>query len=285
MKTSKLYIFFCLFGIVLIAVVTIVVSQRYDPTGRAGLAPYVGGACAILYLAAIIGYWFFKLIFRGYGSPDQEKIGDAALPGSFAILKNWRTLFASMADPEDTAARGIIAAQKRRVLLSFALTSVMVMILMVGAFFLNWGESGRLVWALVILLPVWFFAQIGILIVGRASWDRLMKGLGFRPLADPDGTLPFLQTEVVYQGTRKGFPAYVAFGGQGTAVFVEKKDAQFNADAKRWFGNLPRLEVWKDMKLDVSKDGIAIRRPVPGSFLWLYDLWLAENLAAWREKA
>lgn len=284
MKTSRLYVFFCLFGIVLIAVVTIAVSQRYDPTGRAGLAPYVGGACAILYLAAIIGYWFFKLIFRGYGSPDQEKIGGGPL-GKFSELKSWKTLFSSMADPEDQIARGVVAAQKRRVLLSFALTSVMVMILMVGAFFLDWGTSGRLVWALIILLPVWFIAQIGILAVGRAGFDRLMRGLNFRPLADPDGTLPFLQTEVVYQGMRKGLTAYVAFGAEGTGVFVAKKGVIYDASGKRWFGHLPRLEVWKDMKLDVNGEGIAIRRDRPGNFLWLYDLWLAENLATLEERS
>jgi len=292
-KTSKIYIFFCLFGIALIAAVTILVTQRYDPTGRTNLGAIVGGVCALIYLGCIILYWFIKILFKGTGSPDQETIGDVGGSSNFVFLKNWKSLFLAMADPNDAEARRISRGLRWHVILSFAITSAMVMTLTGGALLLNWGSSGKLIPALWLILPAWLAAQILIFIKARGNFDRLMKGLGLSPAGGPIGLSSILETEVVYGGTRHGKPVGIGVGQSGSVAWMEEPMPKFTAtcrasgfqfegaaplELRRWCESLPRLQVWKDSEITAGERGLAVCRPVIGTYLWLYDLWLAENM-------
>jgi hypothetical protein len=274
--------------------VTILVTRRYDPTGRTNLGVYVGGVCFLLYLGAIIGYWFFKILLRGAGSPDQEEIGTVPEDVDFRILKDWRTLFVAMADPEDQEARRISRGLRWHVILSFAITSFMVLALTGGAILLDWGNTGKLTTALWILLPPWFISQILIFLKARGGWDRMMKGLGLVPEGGPAGLSSFLKTEVVYGGTKGGRTIGLGVGQGGSVAWVESPSAVFNGsfeggafklegavppEVRRWCSQLPRLEAWKGIEIVAGPDGVGVRRQKVGTYLWLYDLWLADNIA------
>lgn len=295
MKTSKTYIFFCIFGIFLIAAVTIVVTRRYDPLGRTNLGAYVGGICALAYLGAIILYWFAKILFKGAGSPDQETIGHVGDASAFVCLKNWRNLFLSMADPEDREARRISRGLRWHVILSFSVTSAVMLTLTGGALLLDWGRTGMLIAALWILLPAWLIAMVLIFLKARGNWDRLMKGLGLTPEGGSVGLSSMIETEVVYGGKRKGRFVGIGIGQGGSVAWVEAVLPPFKVtygepagfvfegtaplEIRRWCANLPRLEVWKKVALVANERGVAVHRPEVGTYLWLYDLWLAENIA------
>ncbi|MDX1379207.1 MAG: hypothetical protein R3307_10180, partial [Anaerolineales bacterium] len=100
----RVFIFGGIGGVVVVAVVT---SILFDPQGRTMLPIYTGGGCVTLFLMALIGYWWWQILFAGYGSEtpasDSEEAG-STLP-KISALKSWTKLFEAMvAYGGDTAA-------------------------------------------------------------------------------------------------------------------------------------------------------------------------------------
>ena len=290
----RVFIFGGIGGVVVVAVVT---SILFDPQGRTMLPVYTGGGCVTLFLLALIGYWWWQILFAGYGS--ETPASDSGEAGSslpkISALKSWTKLFEAMvAYGGDTAALEESRRKNGRPLIEwFAWATLLVLFPIFNVWLYLFGvmsketfqafiRPGIIVIVVLMLIRTYFLIGGS----GRNDQETIYTPLGFTLVeTSKSGT--------IIEGQRHGRSIRITVDGSHFVTHVGGNIPPFEVDSvdgkfqlpdnlpENVYASLKKLRKakrWRGVKLTGSADGITIDRHARGLNLWLYDLWLAERV-------
>ena len=267
-----------------------------------------------LWVLGILAYWWWVFLFKGREELIRSIEDPTRHKSDLSNLKNWTTLFTSMAGRGENKEKLLEYEKKalRPVLVWYGLQNFLALWVM-GNFWV-WtifqdklpGNYIQTVWVpgvliilfVLLLSPVFLFRLFG------SDPDAYMKPLGlfvsrtplnaFFPAEIPDsikGTLS--KGATLMGGKRNGRDVFIETRGKHYFTWVEGLVPSFEAESlsgkfitdesspsiiKEFFSKLPKAKRWKGVKVTGDGSGIQIERNSRGQNMWLYDLWLAEQL-------
>lgn len=264
-----------------------------------------------IWFFGILAYWWWVFLFKGRRDPKvPNKRG-----GRLRSLKSWSILFDSMmesgGDPEEIDA---YEKASRRPLIAWYGLQNLLALWVVGNFWV-WtlfqdklpGNYIKTVWVpgvliicfVLLLSPVFLFRLFG------ADPQAYLRPLGLFAGKTPlDAFSPSeLQVfdrkagtkgAIVIGGKRKGRDIYIETRGKHYFTWVEGKVPPFtirsvsgkmeatedsSPQIRDFAKKMPKAKRWKGITVTGDENGIQIIRNSRGTNMWLYDLWLAEQLS------
>ena len=295
---SILYRVFIVGGLVGIVAVTIGTVIFFDPQGATMLPVYTGGGCATLFLLGILAYWWWQLLFADYGvgKVALEEQG-AGLP-EIAALKSWTRLFESMVVWGGVPA--LLEADRRsvrRALLEwFGWATVVALYPIVNVWlnlfgvltqetFLLLVKQGYVALIVLVIVRTYFLLKGS----NRSDEEAIYAPLGLKlveatPSRSGPKTLEGQRHEHIVRILVDGRHSLTHVSGSLPAFRVESRNGKFllpeelPAQAHTALKDLRKAKRWVGVKLEGGPQGMVVEREARGMNLWLYDLWLAEQI-------
>jgi hypothetical protein len=312
---SILYRAYIIGGIVAIVAVVVVTGVLFDPHGIRNITLYSAFAAVSLYMLGILGYWWVKLLFEGYGDPKRMYVESPDDTPEISALRSWSTLSEAMAihggDVDEL--KKLEKAARRPMIEWFGWTSVLVLYVLAFNWLFVLGiisgpryiyfVAGVVALAIFMLVRTYFLLG-GATAAGEYAYLRPLElsvveapTMDFKTIAGavvgaPWGAVAARAT--VMEGIRHDRPVQIVIDGKQTYTMVKAPTPSFTVESRQGklvpqkgapkaviksLKSLRKAKRWVDLELQAGPDGIAVER-TPGrkQNMWLYDLWLAERL-------
>jgi len=311
---SILYRAYIIGGILVIVAIAVVVGFL-DPAGQGPYwIPLIFGPIT-LWMAGILGYWWVKLLFGGYGEPEHWVEEDGDDTPAVKALRSWSKLSEAMTvhggDMDEL--EKLEKAARRPVLEWYGWTNVLVFYCLGGAWLIALGiitsETQRyfvmgLIGLIIFIMVRTYFLlgasigggeyaylrPLGLTVTEHPTLD--LKRFPMTLLKGPWGLVTGGAT--VLAGIRHDRPVQVVVDGKRNYTMVEAQVPRFTVESregklvtgkdapqavKESLRELRKAKRWVGMELQAGPEGIEVER-TPGrrQNMWLYDLWLAERL-------
>ncbi len=267
-----------------------------------------------VWFTGILVYWWWVFLFKGSREPEDPYEAPHKKKGKLSSLKSWSTLFDSMMESGGKREE-IIAYEKlaRKPLIVWYGLQNLLAFWVLGNFWV-WtlfqdklpGNYIKAVWVpgvliitfTLLLSPLFLFRLFGTdphaylrplgLFAGETPLDTFFPSelQVFDRKISPKGT-------IVIGGHRKGRNVYIESMGKHCFTWVEgrvlpfrinsisgklKADENSPSEIKDLIKGFPKAKRWKGIIVTGNDSGIHIERNSPGQNMWLYDLWLTEQL-------
>ncbi|MEN8222733.1 MAG: hypothetical protein ABFR36_05695 [Acidobacteriota bacterium] len=262
----------------------------------------------------ILAYWWWVFLYKGRRKPEDPYETHQRRRGKLSSLKSWSTLFDAMMEKggdreeiekyEKASRRPLIAWFGLQTLLAFwVLGNFWIWTLFQDKlpkdYIITVWTPGVLIIAMVLLLsPIFLFKLFG------SDPNAYLRPLGLFAGETPLDTFfpselqvfnrkPSRKGAAVIGGKRKGRNIYIETVGKHCFTWGEGKVPPFNiqsisgklkadesspSEIKDLIKGFPKAKRWKGITVTGDENGIQVTRNSRGLNMWLYDLWLAEQL-------
>ncbi|KAA3647089.1 MAG: hypothetical protein DWQ07_06225 [Chloroflexi bacterium] len=294
------YIFGGFAGIVLVAGVLAFLFPR----GPQWVVILLSG-CVTVYLIGILLYWWWQILFAGYGQleamAENPPEGLPPLSALSSKTKMHEALSIHGGDIEE-----LISAQKksRRNLIEFFFWMNVIVVVTVGVG--GWGhllfgllEQYRTLYIIFLVAFLIFVMIRNVMLAGSSM--RAGEGVYFKPLGLYTVETPNMQSlldieayEFVVAGERRGRQIEIVVQPERTLTAFEAQLPEFeivSENGKLVVGKgtpvkiredvegLRKAKRWRGIEIKGGEDGLVITRNKPrGENPWMYDIWLGEYL-------
>ena len=303
---SCLYRIFVVGGLLAVVAGTIVAAMLTPDDSQ--IPVQVGVGSVSLFMALLVGYWAYQIMFKGYGSPKVVAGGEKLDIDDASVLASWNTLFAAMTihggNPEELKEMEKQGRSSLVVWYGWSAVIALGPIILMIPYLLGWLDwsvirYGVIVYIGLVLLMLAFTGRL----MGRAVEANeaiYLEPLGLKQTGLPtvglipgvDGPRPKVQGASVMEGTRFGRAVHIEADGWRVTTFVQARSRPFVirssagklqaeqpsgavADALK---DLRKAKRWAGLEVKGGPDGITATRAGRGVHMWLYDLWLIERI-------
>lgn len=295
---ESLYRNYIVGGLIAVVVVIIVAVLIVLARGQSdSLLPiYLGGGAATLFLLGLFGILWVQILS---GNLNQSRLArqesvDTVPP--LASLKSWTNLYRSMVlygGSRDLLVREV-ASTNRRIVEWLAWVSLFTHLPLLAVWLYLFGVIPaaylRRYLPPVLLLLIVIILLRTFMTYGGKKEDYKAKTAGSLGLSVEEA----VSHGRLFSGTRRGRQVALEIDGSRSAVTLEVPFPAFTAassDGKfapldalpqslRPALDLPKAKRWRGVDVSGGRQGLRIERHGRGANMWLYDLWLAERLAA-----
>ena len=266
-----------------------------------------------IWFLGILAYWWWVFLFKGRRSRENYHENHIKKRGKLSALKSWSTLFDAMmkngGNREEIEAYD--KASRRPLLAWFGLQNLLCFWVF-GNFWIwtlyqdhlpaNYIKSiwvpGVLILCFILLLsPLFLFRLFG------ADPYAYLRPIGLSIPGTPQENIPPEFREIadvtvsdgaiLMSGERKGRPILIQSKGRHSITWVEERVPQFTIksisgkmeadesspqEIKDMIRGFPKAKRWNGIVVTGDKNGIQVERNSRGQNMWLYDLWLIEQL-------
>lgn len=286
------YILGGLAGVVIVTVVTALITDaREDYLSR--LPIFVGGGAVTTFLLRLLAYWWYQILS---GNVVGKRLLSATVVYEvppLSALKSWTSLYQQMVlyGGQREYLERESARTNRKVVEWFAWANLLALFPLVNVWLylfdlISQEQFLQYVRPAIVVLIVLMLARTYMLLGGgQGDYEtQMLEGLGLAGLDGGEAKTKHCEGYEV-RVERKGSHS-TTFPDLGVPNFrVKNVDDKFIGLGKlpekiRAALDLPKAKRWRGVRVEGGRHGIRIERQSRGVNMWLYDLWLAERLAA-----
>ena len=265
--------------------------------------------CITLFILVFLLYWWWQILFEGYGALARLAEEPPAGVPELSALKSkdglWKALSLQGGDPA-----ALLQAQRssRRGLVAWFGFANVIWLAPIAFIWLNLFEIVEADSTLVFVLG-FLGLVLAMILFSLFLMDRLMTvneaayvaplGLEITALPGQDRPFSFSGEQIipagatVMRGARRGRQTCVAVGTGSSMVWLSAALPNFAIRSEEGKllpeGAIPqgvqqalkgmrKAKRWKGIAVRGGPDGLLIERPGTSAHAWLYDLWLAERI-------
>jgi hypothetical protein len=289
----RLFIVLGLTTVVLITVGSAIYTQRIgDFDSR--LPIFAGGGAVTAFLVVLLALWWYQILAGGRAEIRELRELASDQPPPLAALKSWNTLYQQMVYSggtpevlEKESARG-----QRKVVEWFAWANLLALFPLANVWLYLLGRLSQerfmsFVPPVLIALIFLMLLRTYMLLGNRGDHEaQIAAGLGLEA-SSMEGTKR-------YTGARNGHAIQIESQGRRSKTRLAAPTPDFEVQSVegklKGVGklpasvaaaiDLPKAKRWRGVQVNGGRDEIRIQRESRGQSMWLYDLWLAERIAA-----
>jgi len=311
----RLYKIYIWGGLALLVVYIPVSTLVFDTLSLPGPQVFLRLFCPLmLYFAGILLYWWWVFLFKGNRDlVELRQEQEQAVPG-IKTLKSWNTLHQAMAIHGGNVEEYIRNARRanRPILVWYGIINLLAVwiycpIALGSLEIFTPDKTAEWVWLAGI------FLGIALLLVATpilAGWGAKSAGEAYlAPLGLAVTKTPGLEVDAIgligggqelipdgpaiVEGERYGRLVHIETIDKHSLTVVQAEVPEFKAQSNdgklipdegtpeavtKALKSLRKAKRWRGLVVYAGPEGIAVQRQSTGANMWLYDLWLAEEL-------
>jgi hypothetical protein len=304
---SCLYRAFIVCGLAAV-IAAVVVSVMLTPDSSQ-IPVQVGVGGMALFMALLVGYWAYQIIYKGYGSPKVVDDGKPADVHDLSVLGSWSTLFGAMVthggNPEELKAMEKQGRSSLGIWFGWSAVIALGPLILMIPYLLGWMHWSYIRYGVIAYLGlvVMMILFTGPLLrrASQANEAIYLAPLGLKQTALPqiglipgvDGPRPAVRGASVIEGVRFGRPVRIELNRWQVSTLIQARSKGFVIHSRAGkleaaqgapqavthaLAGLRKAKRWATLEMRGEPTGIRAARNGRGLNMWLYDLWLIERI-------